>query len=508
MGQRPPRRRMARIPMWACLFDFPRKPSPPSFSFETITWVYATDLGINRVCFISSPSVVWFRMRSIYWAKRDLRVNDNRSLSRALLESDETAALYILDPRMVDDLRDNVWYLSLILNSVVHLKKEIKLNVLYGRVEDVFDEILSRRGFDAVYTATPLSWSEKILVDLAKEACRRHGVRFIEVIDNVLADPFVNRPLNSFSSFYKSWVKGVDVRQTPPIVSGDLDGRLMDYDTMEVHEILSKLGLEARNQPVLNAEWGRRRLHSFNFSDYGKLRDLPYVDGTSRLSHFIGLGVLSIREIYGHASKLSAEYVRQLAWREFYYALWVKYPWIREAELKPYMRGFEWGNDKHLIDCFVKGRTGYPIIDAGVRQLLSEGWVHNRVRLIMANFLVKDLDVDWRVGVDFFKKHLVDYDEVVNVGNWQWAASVGVDPLPVRMFNPIKQSERYDPLCSYVKKYIPELEGVECRAIHNPLAHRIKGYFEPIVDHYEASKAFLTKVRKRMADWRTGRGIR
>lgn len=373
---------------------------------------------------------------------------------------------------------------------------------MFGNVEDVFDELLSKRRINAVYTSTPLSWSERELVDSVKSVCRRYGVMFIEVYDNVLSSSLIKHPVSSFSSFYKSWVKNVEFKENPA-TPNSLSRKLISYESMELHELSLKLGLKTINSPYLNIKWGFERLHSFNFREYGRIRDYPFLDSTSRLSHFINLGVLSIREIYGYASRFSEEYVRQLAWREFYYALWIKYPWMRDVELKPYTRGLDWGNDGYLIDCFKKGRTGYPIVDAGVIQLLNRGWVHNRVRLIMANFLVKILDVDWRIGVEFFKNNLVDYDEVLNVGNWQWAASVGVDPIPIRLFNPVKQAEKYDPLCLYVKKYIPELEGEECRAIHDPVTYRLRGYYEPIMDYREAVKAFLMKVRKRIMDWRS-----
>ncbi|MCX8170597.1 MAG: hypothetical protein N3E47_01300 [Candidatus Bathyarchaeota archaeon] len=242
------------------------------------------------------------------------------------------------------------------------------------------------------------------------------------------------------------------------------------------------------------AGWHTHRLQFFDFRKYAVTRDYPYLDGTSKLSPYISLGILSIRDLFNYAVEFSEEFVRQLAWREFYYYLKNKYPWMRNMEIKSRMRNIRWENDEYLINAFKEGKTGYPIVDAGIRQLKSERWMHNRVRLIVANFLVKDLHVDWRIGEDFFKKNLIDYDETLNVGNWQWSASVGVDPLPLRVFNPMRQAEKYDPLCEYIKKYIPELRDLDHKELHDPLKYRLKGYYEPIVNHYERIKKFKEMI--------------
>lgn len=404
---------------------------------------------------------------------------------------------------VIDDLRDNDLYLSFLFNAVSDLSKRTKLNIFYGSIVEVFDQILAIYKPDALYTSTPLSWSERFLTNRVQETCKRYGVKYIEVLDNVLSDPRERHSLSNFTLFYKSWLKNLDTKVFPKATNK----RLFEIDGIELDEVVSKLGIKPSQLEQLNIDWGRRRLDNFRFESYDKLRDYPYVDGVSRLSHFINLGVVSVRELYNKAVSSSREYIRQLAWREYYIALSLRYPWMRYQELKPYMRGLEWENNKYYIDCFVNGKTGYPIIDAGIRQLRAERWIHNRVRLIVANFLVKDLYVDWRVGVEFFKKMLLDYDEVLNTGNWQWAASVGVDPLPMRLFNPIKQAERYDPMCLYIKKYLPELEDVDCRALHNPLVYRIKGYYEPVVDHYEAIRRYSERVRKKIVEERSMREL-
>ncbi|MEM4487962.1 MAG: deoxyribodipyrimidine photo-lyase [Desulfurococcaceae archaeon] len=436
--------------------------------------------------------------RSIYWFKRDLRVHDNRALAKTYEASDELAGVYVLDKKLVGDLSSNSLYLSFLINALGSLKGEVNVSLFRGDVGEVFDDILSRYKVGAIYTAVPLSWTEKSMADSVRAVCSRHGVKYCEILDNVLSTAFYMHPLTNFTAYYMSWLKSVDASMIPAVPRK----KFLGIGGLELSEVASRLGAKPLDLEHTRVEWGRTRLSSFKFDKYGELRDYPYIDGVSRLSHFINQGVLSVREVYSKAARCSQEYTRQLAWREYYLALWRNYPWINELELKEYMRGFEWEDNKYYIECFKEGKTGYPIIDAGIRQLMREGWIHNRVRLIAANFLVKDLHVNWRAGAAFFKERLLDYDEVLNAGNWQWAASAGVDPLPIRLFNPIKQAKKYDPMCLYIKKYIPELEGVDCRALQDPLSYRVEGYYEPIVDHHEAAKKFSEYVKKRIAELR------
>lgn len=437
-------------------------------------------------------------MRVLYWFRRDLRLYDNRALAEAYSVADEIIPIYILDEdtireRGIDLSHRWVLFLAGLLREI---GMEIKLHVFIGRTYDIFEELLDRYRFDAVYTVRPLSWSEERLAERVREVCSKLGVVYREVSDNTLVDPLKMELGRSFTSFYEKWIKSIDISTAPNVPAK----KFMDIDGPGIEEFMQRIGVRDGDigDRSLEPSWGRSRLYSFNFESYDKLRDYPYIDGTSRLSHFISLGALSIREVFNVARERSKEFVRQLAWRDYYYTLYARYPWMNRLELKPYMRGFEWENNSYYIECFTKGETGYPIVDAGIRQLKKEGWIHNRVRLVVASFLTKDLLVDWRIGEEFFRKHLIDYDEVLNIGNWQWAASVGVDPLPTRIFNPIIQSEKYDPLCLYIKKYIPELEGYSCKELHNPIANKIRGYYDPIVDHYEQVRKYRELASRKL----------
>lgn len=433
--------------------------------------------------------------RCIYWFRRDLRLRDNRSLSLAISRSDEVIPIYIVD--ITRDHRYRGGYIhpqfTLLLDALRELGKRFRLHVVVGRAEEVVDNLIDKYGVRTIYTSQPCTWSDEEEVETVRKLCLRKGVKFHQVLDNFLSNPLEIDPGPNFASFYKKWLKSIDI----DTVGEPSTSKFKDIDEPDIHEFLEKHPeLRSKKSDVWSISWGLSRLSEFNYAVYDTLRDYPYEDGTTRLSPYINLGIISIREIYSRAIGRSNELIRQLAWREYYYSLRYRYPWMRKLELKPQMRSIQWSNDKAFIEAFLRAKTGYPIVDAGIRQLLKENWVHNRVRLIIANFLVKDLHVDWRIGEKIFMEHLVDYDEVLNVGNWQWSASVGVDPLPLRVFNPVTQVKKYDPLCLYIKKYIPELENYDCKILSDPLRNRIPGYYEPIVNHYEQVERFREYLRK------------
>ncbi|MCS7105594.1 MAG: DNA photolyase family protein [Thermofilaceae archaeon] len=430
----------------------------------------------------------------MFWFKRDLRTRDNRALYEAASRASELIPVFVIDEEILGKLRIDKGdeRLNFLCDALRHLSKEIRLYVFYGRTCEVFEQLLDRHKVDAVFTAKPLTWDGEERCAEVEALCKESGVKYVSVRDNLLVDVGSIAGGGNFSSFYRRWLRMVDDRILPEF---RVD-KVPSLDEPGFEEACRRVGAEPPK--FWSVRGCLERLEGFDFGSYARFRDFPGVDGSSRLSPAIRLGVVSIREVY-RVSKGSPEFVRQLAWREYYYFLKEKFPWMKDLELKYWMRGIEWENDPSLVKAFMEGRTGYPIVDAGVRQLKTEKWVHNRVRLILASFLAKDLLVDWRVGERFFREHLIDYDQVLNVGNWQWASSVGVDPLYLRVFNPISQSRRYDPDCRYVRKYLPELEGLSCEAVHDPLKWRIEGYCEPVVDHYQRVKRFkeLASRRKR-----------
>ncbi|MEM2450031.1 MAG: deoxyribodipyrimidine photo-lyase [Candidatus Methanomethylicaceae archaeon] len=432
-------------------------------------------------------------MKVLYWFRRDLRTKDNRALAEAISKADKIVAVFVIDSEVLGYLKMSHYdsRFKFLLNALRNLDKRIRLHVFYGKTYEIFNYLLGKYKFDAIYTTNSLSWIEDSKIQEVKELCQRNSVKFIEIIDNILVNPFsIGSSIINFTTFYRRWRKLVDAKTI-----GELSfDNFIEIDEPNLEELCKKYGWSFSEDLLWKVDWYNYRLQSFDFGKYAITKDYPHLDGTSKLSPYISLGIVSIRDLFNKAVDVSEEFIRQLAWREFYYYLKYKHPYMKYLELKPHRRNIAWNYDKSLINIFKEGKTGYPIVDAGIRQLKMEKWMHNRVRLIVANFLVKDLLIDWRIGEEFFRENLIDYDEVLNIGNWQWSASVGVDPLFVRIFNPMKQAEKYDPLCQYIKKYIPELRDYKCRELHNPIKYRIREYYEPIVDHYEQIKKFREMI--------------
>jgi deoxyribodipyrimidine photo-lyase len=260
--------------------------------------------------------------------------------------------------------------------------------------------------------------------------------------------------------------------------------------------ILEMIGYSPETDDLWKPEDTLTRLTNFidhKLNAYKEKRDLPGIDGTSQISPYLRFGLVSIRECaratLGNDSKGAFSWMNELIWRDFYAMILYHYPETTELEFIEALRGkIQWRDDEEMFTRWCEGRTGYPIIDAAMRQLKQDGWMHNRTRMIVASFLTKDLQIDWRKGEEHFAQYLMDYDMASNVGGWQWAASTGTDAQPwFRIFNPILQSKKFDPEGVYIRKYVPELKYVSNNAIHEPCKYKKPmDYPAPIIDHFEA----------------------
>ncbi len=415
-------------------------------------------------------------MRAIVWLKRDLRLEDSRVFEKAR-EFREVVPVFIFDEEILSSLKAYDERLTYIIKALELIP--VKVYTFKGKTEDVFRALLERLKPDAVITQKAYSWEGEVRDQKVRSLCSKLGVKFLEVFDGFVVKPEDVPVRKVFTPFYKEWVKRIDLNEAK-VYPENINVPKLDLRTFDPKELLSELSLKSIPFPPQDCH---ERLRSFNFMAYENTRNFPYLDGSSKLSPCIRFGVLSIRQVY-KAGMQSEAFIRELAWREFWYHIRLNFPWTKGLEFQEKRRGVKWENREEFIRAFFEARTGYPIVDAGVRQLLQEKWVHNRIRMILGSFLTKDLLVDWRMGEEFFKHNLLDYDEVVNVGNWQWVASVGADPKPMRIFNPVLQSQRFDPECRYIKKYLPELSKLPCHMLHDPLTHPLP-YHKPMVNHYE-----------------------
>jgi deoxyribodipyrimidine photo-lyase len=409
------------------------------------------------------------RSRAIVWFRRDLRLHDNPAWASASAAGRVTA-LFVLDP----DLFDAAGEFSR-TQLVAHLHGlDESLQRLGGR-------LLVRRGPPAtvVPEVAAACGAELVCVnaDVSSYARRRDravGERLGDTLQewwgNLVHPPgsvvtAKGRTSRVFAPFHSKWSR----LALPAWPEGN---------PMTIEEDVGE-GLPALvSQPFQcgGEEAAADRLVDFcrRVDDYDRDRDVPSVNGTSVLSADLRFGTLAPQRIattVGISTKGRASFVRQLAWRDWYAHLLWEMPSLADTALRPEMDRITWVNDAADIEAWKVGRTGYPLIDAGMRQLSTTGWMHNRVRMVVASFLVKDLLVDWRIGERWFRHLLVDGDVAQNAGNWQWAAGTGPDAAPYfRVFNPVRQSEKFDPDGTYIKAFVPELAPVPTPWIHAPWA--------------------------------------
>lgn len=436
--------------------------------------------------------------RAICWFRRDLRVHDNLALYNAAKDCDEIVPVFVFEECILERLLPNDMRVAFLLLATERLSAMLRergsyLLVLKGRAERLLPELVRLFRADAVYVNRGYGWRTAERDERIKEFCKKHGVVFKEFDDTLLVPPHVLPVRKVFSPFFRLWLrapKGEPVGEPARMQSPSVPKVVHDMGREGLMELeRDAASVLDRVRRLWSLEFPRRRLNEFDFQKYPLTRDLPAMDGTSKLSVYTRFGIVSIREVFRRVSSLpfdASSFISELAWREFWYHVMHHFPETRELEFQEKRRGIRWLNNESWYEAWKEGKTGYPIVDAGMRQLREEGWMHGRVRMIVASFLTKDLLIDWRWGDRHFFHYLMDYDETVDIGNWQWSASVGADPKPMRIFNPLLQSQRFDPQCLYIKSYIPELRGLPPHVIHDPLTHDL-GYAKPIVNHFEIS---------------------
>ena len=418
-------------------------------------------------------------MTAIVWFRRDLRVHDHPALHAALGRHDAVVPFFCLDDRLLHGRHASGPRTQFLLESLADLDDALRarggaLIVRRGRPERELARLAEDAGAAEVYATG----------DVGPFAHRRdaeitapplHALPGVTVVDDVGAiETQSGHPYSVFSPFERAWRAQPrrDVLAAPE--------RVPLPDGIEVSAIpaLADLGLSQEvPDPMPGGEReARRRLASFldgPVERYGRERGMLDAGTSSRLSPYLHLGCVSAREIESRLPRGSgaAAFRRQLCWRDFYAHVLLAHPQNAGQEHQERYRGtLRWDDDDGLFAAWADGLTGYPLVDAGMRQLRREGWMHNRARLVTASFLTKELGIDWRRGERHFMRLLLDGDEANNNGNWQWVTSVGVDPQPYyrRIYNQARHIERFDPDGSYVRRYVPELERVPGRHLAEP----------------------------------------
>lgn len=438
--------------------------------------------------------------RVVVWFRRDLRVQDNAALSYAARSAGEILPLFIFDETILGALPEQDPRLRFLANAIQALGDELRdlgvpLVILHGNPREIIRKLFRQHRIEALYLNRAHSFATRQLDAEISRYCSELSVAVHEYEDTLLVSPEAIAPKKVFTPFYRHWRAVEKQKSLPP--AERLRGLSIQGES--THSVINRYHPGESAWPL---EGWKQRLKLFDVCTYRDTRNMPAADGTSKLSPYLRFGQISIRQLYslivGKAAVSCAveTFISELAWREFWHHIMHHFPDTRSLEFQEKRRGLPWRSDRALFEAWREGRTGYPIVDAGMRQLMQEGWMHGRARMIVASFLTKDLLIDWRLGEKHFADYLYDYDENVNIGNWQWSASVGADPRPLRIFSPILQSQRFDPQALYIKRYVPELRNEVPARIHDPLKHRL-AYYEPIVDHREMSRrARLFYARK------------
>jgi deoxyribodipyrimidine photo-lyase len=434
--------------------------------------------------------------------RRDLRLNDNTALNKASQEHDIIPA-FIFDPRQVETNEyksDNA--VQFMIESLHELSDCVEhdggqLHVFWGEPTEIINDVADT--IDAVSFNNDYTPFSKERDQAMRDVCDDNGLDVITADDAYLTTPgsvTTNKgtTYKVFTYFEKSAKRrGVNRPQTNEHTYDEASSALRrELNSVEDDVIDEHNESLAVNGGRSNAE--RRLDHAASLGDYDETREHPWEDGTTRLSAYLKFGVVSPREAYWAVRDSHGEdhgVISELYWRDFYAHLLDAYPELLHENLKDKYDDVAWRDDPDGVKRWKNGRTGFPIVDAAMRQLTETGWMHNRCRMITAAFLCKDLRVHWKTGERFFAQHLVDYDPASNNGGWQWAASTGADSQPYfRMFNPWRQQEKYDADCEYIKRFVPELRGLDPETIHGLEDNDVPGgvdYPEPIVDHSEAA---------------------
>lgn len=448
---------------------------------------------------------------------RDLRVHDHAGLAEAAQTHDRIVPLFVLDDQILRSLRspNRVCFL---LEALADLRESLRLrgaDLVVRRgdaVEETVRLALATNAATVLVSADASRYASEREEQLARESTRqRFELRVLDAVTVVPAGALAPAGKDHYRVFTPYWRRWKTLPLTPPIRPPRL---LKLPDGLEPGELptLRRLapGTPSSALPRGGEREGRRRLRTWlreGLPRYEEQRDALAADATSRLSPFLHFGCLSPPELAFHARRQGAEgFLRQLCWRDFFLQLLTASPETTREDLRP--RGDRWRRDAETLARWREGRTGYPIVDAGMRQLAYEGWLPNRVRLIAASFLAKTLYLDWRLGARTFSELLVDGDVASNVGNWQWIAGTGANTRPNRVLNPTVQARRFDPQGDYVREHVPELGRLQGASVHEPwqAPRRLvpPAYPRPIVDHAEAAARFQTR-RSRLATTHAGR---
>ncbi|MCM4164969.1 MULTISPECIES: deoxyribodipyrimidine photo-lyase [unclassified Arenibacter] len=415
---------------------------------------------------------------AIFWFRRDLRIEDNTALTAALDKDIPVLPLFIFDRHILNELAEDDARVNFIHRSIQRIKEGLKdhgsdIICLYGEPVTIWKALILKYNIAAVFTNRDY---EPYAIGRDKEIAEiltNKNIPFLSFKDQVIFEENEivksdGEPYTVFTPYKNQWLskfQEINAIQPKKLKLNNLHKG--DYATITLEDI----GFKKSDIPVPDFDLTKLDI-------YGEQRDFPYEDITSYLSPHLRFGTISIRQVIARIDKKHEVFMSELIWREFFMQILFHFPKVVTQNFRPKYDNIQWRNNKEEFELWCQGKTGYPMVDAGMRQLNNTGFMHNRVRMITAGFLCKHLLIDWRWGESYFAKKLLDYELSSNNGNWQWAAGTGCDAAPYfRVFNPLSQQQKFDKDYKYVRKWIPEFDTFK--------------YPDPIVEHKFARERAL-----------------
>jgi deoxyribodipyrimidine photo-lyase len=453
---------------------------------------------------------------ALFWFRRDLRDDDNAGLYYALRSAERVHCTFVFDREILDVLpRRADRRVEFIRESLVELDASLRargggLHVLHDRASDAIPALAARLGVDAVfangdYEPAATARDDRVRRALQAAGCRMHLAKDQAIFEKDEVVSRSGRPYTVFTPYRKAWDAMLESFYVEAYPVARHARALVPPPGGASVPSLEALGFEPTDLRRIPVEPGmraaRRLLEDFErrIGGYRRARDFPAVKGVSYLSVHNRFGTISIRELarraLAHRGEGARAWLGELAWRDFYFQVLWHHPRVAVASFRTEYESMEWPGDEALFAAWAGERTGYPLVDAAMRQLHRTGYMHNRLRMIVASFLAKDMLVDWRRGERHFAEHLNDFDLAANNGGWQWAASTGCDAQPYfRIFNPVAQSEKFDPGGKFIRRYLPQLARVPDEYVHAPWTLPLpdqeacgcvigRDYPPPVVDH-------------------------
>ena len=421
---------------------------------------------------------------AVFWLRRDLRLEDNTALNHALESGKPVLPIFIFDANILEELPENDARVSFIHRTLESIDQKLKeqgssLLCLKGKPEEVWKKLLEEYDIATAYTNKDYEPYASKRDSAVKKLLKKKDIDLHFFKDQVIFEESEvvkddGKPYTVYTPYKNKWLSHFNREEIKPRTSkGDFVQQTFNFPS------LKELGFTSSDIEVKPYQLNQ-------IDDYASTRNFPARDATSYLSPHLRFGTVSVRQIIAQLKKSDATFLSELIWREFFMQMIFHFPHVVDSNFKPQYNGIEWRNNEAEFDKWCKGQTGYPMVDAGMRQLNQTGYMHNRVRMVVASFLCKHLLIDWRWGEAYFAEKLLDYELASNNGNWQWSAGTGCDAAPYfRVFNPTEQIKKFDPKMEYIKKWVPELNEFD--------------YPQPMVEHKMARERAIEAYKKGLA---------